>query len=63
MSTIRPTISGRAAIRVGIDHCPECGERIRPDETLRTERVEIDAPASADAGIHEQVRAVHVGCR
>jgi hypothetical protein len=60
---VRPTISGRAAIRVGIDHCHECGERIRPDETLRTDIVELDAPDVAESDVHEQVRAVHPECR
>jgi hypothetical protein len=60
---VRPTISGRAARRVGINHCHECGDRIRPDETLRTEVVELDAPETANAEIHEQVRAVHPDCR
>jgi hypothetical protein len=61
--SVRPTITGRAARRAGIDHCHECGERIRPEETLRTEVVALDAPDAADAEIHEKVRAVHPECR
>jgi hypothetical protein len=61
--SVRPTISGRAARRVGIEHCHECGARITPEETLRTEVVTLDAPDAADAEIHEKVRAVHPECR